>query len=45
MTEHVVKDTGETELSLEQMKAEQEMMREKAERKRFTSPLAPSRTT
>ena len=35
MTEHVAKETGDTDLSLEELKAEQEMMREKAERKRL----------
>ena len=37
MTQHVVKESGDSELTLEEMKAQQEMLQEKAERKRLES--------
>jgi hypothetical protein len=37
MTQHVVKDSGDSELTLEELKAQQEMLSEKAERKRLES--------
>ena len=37
MTQHVVNESGESELTLEELKAQQEMLSEKAERKRLES--------
>ena len=37
MTEHVVKETGDQEAAVAELKAEQEAMQEKAERKRLES--------
>ena len=37
MTEHVVKEPIDQELTMEELKAEQEMLRDKAERKRLES--------
>lgn len=37
MTQYVVKESGESELTLEELKAQQEMLSEKAERKRLES--------
>ena len=35
MAEHVAKESGDSEMTLEELKAEQEMLRDKAERKRL----------
>ena len=35
MTEHVAKESGDSEMTLEELKVEQEMLREKTERKRL----------
>jgi hypothetical protein len=37
MAQHIVKESGDAEMTLEEMKAEQEMLHEKAERKRLES--------